>query len=114
MKEGHYLVRVRIFEASDLIPIEDTGTAQTFAVVECLGKREKTQVVKDTLSPLYDKSFNFEFSGMDKGRLEAGKIKLEVWEYNRFFANELLGSYEIDLTSVYYQPDHQFYRVSKS
>jgi Ca2+-dependent lipid-binding protein len=111
MKEGNYLVRIRLFEASDLKPIQATGSADTFAVVEALGIRQKTAVKKMTTSPLYDKSFNFEFPNMDKHKLENAKIKIEVWEYYRFLPNELLGSYEIDLTSVYYKPYHQFYRV---
>ena len=111
MKEGNYLVRIRIFEGSDYKPIEANGSAQTFVVADVLGVRNKTPVIKDTLSPLYDKSFNYEFTNLDKGKLEAGKIKIEVWEYNRFFPNELMGSYEIDLTTVYYQPHHQYNRV---
>lgn len=111
MKEGNYLIRIRVFEGSDIKPIEATGSADTFIVVEAMGKRQKTQVVRETLNPLYDKSFNFEFSNLQKGVLELGKIKIELWDYNRFFANELIGAYEIDLTTVYYQPFHQFHRV---
>lgn len=105
------MIRVRIFEASDIKPIESTGSADTFVVVEALGKRQKTQVARDTLSPLFDKSFNFEFGKLEKGLLELAKIKIELWDYNRFFANDLIGAYEIDLTTVYYQPFHQFHRV---
>ena len=112
MKEGNYLIRLRVFEASDLKPVQATGSCDTFAVVEAMGVRYKTGVIKETTSPLYDKSFNFEFPNLDKGKLESAKIKIEVWERYRFLPNELIGSYEIDLTTVYYKPFHQFYRVN--
>lgn len=106
MKEGNYIVKVRVLEGSDLRPIEWNGSIQSFVVIKIFDGVQKTRVVKDTMSPLFDESMVFEFEFLDKGKLEAAKITIEVWDWNLIFPSELIGSHEIDLSTVYYQPDH--------
>jgi len=112
MKEGSYIIKVRIFEGSDIRPVEWNGSVQAFVVVRLFDQVKQTQVVKDTLSPLFDNSIIFEFNHLTKGQLESAKLVIELWDWNRFMPNELVGNHEIDLSTIYYQENHQFYRVS--
>jgi Ca2+-dependent lipid-binding protein len=111
LKEGNYLINIRILEASDLIPSSSSGVANPLCVVRVIDKTEKTKVMKKTLSPIWDQSFTFEFEGLTKQRLENATITIEVWDHSYFLPTVLIGAYEIDLTTVYFQKHHQYYRV---
>lgn len=66
-------------------------------------------MVKKQLSPVFDKNMFFEFSEMTKGSLETMKISIELMDYTLLLEDEVIGATEIDLTSVYYKPYHQFH-----
>lgn len=68
---------------------------------------KKTKHRKKTLSPLFDRSFNFEFQNLKKSQLESMKITIVIKDKG-FLIDNHLGGYEIDLTSVYFQKNHMF------
>jgi Ca2+-dependent lipid-binding protein len=111
MMEGNYLINIRIWEASDLIPRGTNSYVNPYCIVSVMNRFEKTKVSKKTLSPVWDKSFTFEFSNLKKQDLESAIITVEVFDSQYLVFSESVGKYEIDLTSVYYEQYHQFYRT---
>jgi hypothetical protein len=109
MKEGNYLVNIRVLEASDLIPRSTSGYVNPFCVVTVMDKHETTKTSKKTLSPLWDHNCTFEFSNLTKSQLETATIKIEIFDRQYFVFTESVGMYEIDLSTVYYQRWHQYY-----
>ena len=109
MKEGNYLISIRILEASDLIPVSASGVVNPYCVVSVMNKYDKTKTSNKTLSPLWDHNFVFEFSNLKKGDLETAKITFEVFSREYYVFTESIGKYEIDLSSVYFNKYHQFY-----
>lgn len=109
MKEGNYLVNLRVLEGSELIPKGSASYVNPFCVVYLLDQIRVTKVCKKTLAPLWDENFTFEFSDLKKQILETAKLKIEVYDRQYMVFNELIGTYEIDLTSIYYEKGHSFY-----
>ena len=109
MKEGNYLITIRILEASDLIPISASGVVNPYCVVSLRGDHKSTFVERKTLSPLWDQNFVFEINNLKKGDLETAIIKIEVVSQEYYIFNEIIGTYEIDLSSIYFEKYHQFY-----
>lgn len=74
------------------------------------GVDKRTQRKKKTLSPVWDRTFNFEFHGMKRSELEQAKVELLVIDHNLILPNKIIGAYSIDLTSVYFQENHVFHK----
>lgn len=111
MKEGNYLVNIRIWEASDLIPIGTNSYLNPYCVITLMNKAEKTKVSKKTLSPVWDKNVTFEFFNLKKHDLESAIITVEVFDSQYMVFSQSVGKYEIDLTTVYYEEGHQYDRT---
>jgi Ca2+-dependent lipid-binding protein len=111
MNEGNYLILVRILEGSDLIPSGTNSYLNPFVVVTVRDKVKHTKACKKTLSPLWDQSFTFEFSDLKKSDLQSTIITIELFDEQYFILKESVAKYEIDLSSVYYEKYHQYYRT---
>lgn len=111
MNEGNYLIIVKVLEGSDLIPAGTNTYLNPFCVVTVRDKVFTSKTCKKTLCPLWDETFTFEFSDMKKSDLESTAIRIEVFDQQYFVLRECIGSYDIDLSAVYYERYHQFYRT---
>lgn len=109
MAEGNYIVNVKVIEAHDLIPHFEATYVNAFCTVSIRDSIKSTDVVKKTLSPLWDKNFNFELNNVTKGELEFLTLTFEVFDQRFPFMSHSIGKYEIDLSSVYFQKHHQYY-----
>lgn len=109
MKEGNYLINIRVLEASDLIPPDSNSFVSPFCVVYVMDQHQHTKTAKKTLSPLWDQSFAFELKDLTKGQLESATITFEVYDKQYYVFSKLIGKYEIDLSTIYYQKYHQYY-----
>ena len=69
---------------------------------------QTTHQRKRTLSPLWDKQYNFEFVHLTKTQLETMKIQFNVMDKNLLVFDSHLGGYEIDLSTVYFNENHMF------
>ena len=80
--------------------------------VDIMNQKKYTKPKKKTLSPLFNEVFFFRLKGMDKEQLETMTIKLTVLDKNSFIAKDsIIGSYELDLTSVYFSLNHELYQI---
>jgi len=125
---GDYRVLVRILEANDLFPkIEEKGmikdlfkaynnkegSANPYVTIELLDKVKKTTIKKKTLNPIYNEQFYFEFKDLIMSQLEEASIIFRVMDYNLPpAADTLIGTFEVDLTTIYFSPGHQIPQAS--
>jgi len=54
------LLEVKVIEAEDVIAADRGGTSDPYAVVEFQGIQKKTKVIKKSLTPKWNESFQFE------------------------------------------------------
>jgi Ca2+-dependent lipid-binding protein len=111
MMEGNYLINIRIWEGSDLIPIGSNSYLNPYCIINVMNKFSRTKTSKKTLSPVWDQSITFEFSDLKKQDLETAIITIDVFDSQYLVFSKQVGRYEIDLTTVYYEQYHQFYRT---
>jgi len=90
---------VKIFEARDL-PVMDRKTKLTDAFVEVQfgDKSEKTDIIKHSLNPSFNKSFRFDVS--DDKVLQDLPLRIIIWDYDVVSSNDIIGTIYIDLTSL--------------
>jgi len=62
------LLKVKVVKADDIIAADRGGTSDAYAIVDFQGLKRQTQVVKKSLTPNWDESFEFE-CGRPNGRL---------------------------------------------
>lgn len=66
-----------------------------------------------TLNPVFNEKFFIDLPGLTKQELEEGSIVFSVFDYHNIIqAPSLIGSFEIDLTSIYFSPGHELYRTT--
>jgi hypothetical protein len=88
------------------------GSANPFVRVEFLDMKKEGQYKKKTLTPVFNEQFFFE-KKMNKAELEEASIILTVLDHNGPFQKDtVLGSFELDITSVYFSPNHELYQAT--
>ena len=123
MVKGDYRVKVRIYEANDLIPAKAGGlaavtnmfgksAADPMVRVELHGQKKYTKPKKKTLSPLFNEVFFFRLKNLDKEQLETMTIKFTVLDKNSWAVKDsIMGAYELDITSVYFSLNHELFQI---
>lgn len=80
--------------------------------VELNGKRRRTKVKKGQLSPVFNQMFTFKLSDMKKQQLKDLTMTITALDKRTFaFKNPIIGQYQLDVSSVYFSLDHEFYRT---
>jgi hypothetical protein len=110
VKEGDYTIQVHIIEVADIKGYNASGLSDPFCVLEVFGQKQKTRVIKESSQCFFDETFYFNFKDVKREQLAEGSLKVTVYDHNWFRANELIGQYQIDLQTVYNNPDHEMYR----
>jgi hypothetical protein len=123
LKPGDYRIMVRLFEANELktksgsIGMKLLGgkgnTANPYVRVDIGEQSKQTKHQTGTLSPVFNEQFFFEFPKMIRPQLEETSIVFTVLDYNGHVVKDnILGTFEIDLTSVYFSLGHEVYQTS--
>lgn len=80
--------------------------------IEINGLKKMTKFKKRTLSPLWNEVFFFNLRNMTPQQLETMSIKFTVLDRNSWIARDsIIGSYELDLTSVYFALNHELFQI---
>jgi hypothetical protein len=113
---GDYVCHIHIIEARDLKAKDDNGSSDPVVTVDAFGHSESTQVKKNCLSCVFDRTFSFELKNMTRESLQAGSINISCWDVD-FFSKDLIGSFSTDFDTVYFHKDnkngkfsHEIYR----
>eukprot|EP01059_Diplonema_ambulator_P010954 TRINITY_DN20961_c0_g1_i1.p1 TRINITY_DN20961_c0_g1~~TRINITY_DN20961_c0_g1_i1.p1 ORF type:complete len:1112 (+),score=343.57 TRINITY_DN20961_c0_g1_i1:92-3427(+) len=92
-------VKIKIVAARDL-PIMDTQSHLTDAYVQVKHKEQsrKTEVVKRTLQPVWDKILEFEIADFEE--LQEEPVEIRVWDHDTWTADDLIGTVFLDLNTI--------------
>merc|ERR1712228_46425 len=107
LKKGDYTVQVYVIEARDLVGVGGGNMADPVCRVEVMGKKYATQIVKRSLSVLWDEIFVFELRGKELDELRRASIKFSVYDANAVRSDVLIGSFTFDLSEVYHREHHE-------
>ncbi|KAA6377348.1 MAG: hypothetical protein EZS28_027125, partial [Streblomastix strix] len=86
--------KVTVIGVSDIIPMDIGGKSDPYVKVIFAGQEQQTNKVSNTLNAEYNQTF--EFKG-DESQIQDGQVTLELWDYDRFTSNELVGKVQIPL-----------------
>ncbi|XP_002710810.3 fer-1-like protein 6 isoform X2 [Oryctolagus cuniculus] len=102
IKSQNYQIAITIIEARQLV-----GENIDPVVIIEIGDEKKQSTVKEgTNSPFYNEYFVFDFVG-PQVHLFDKIIKISVF-HHKLIGSVLIGSFKVDLGTVYNQPGHQF------
>uniref|UniRef100_A0A8D0AGF7 Fer-1 like family member 4 n=1 Tax=Sander lucioperca TaxID=283035 RepID=A0A8D0AGF7_SANLU len=106
LRSGYFTVNVNILEAQKLV-----GVNISPAVFIRVGDQKKhTATQKSTNCPFYNENFQFEFQATPQILFDK-VIEIKVFHRRTLaFLMTHIGSFKIDISTVYNQPDHRFYQ----
>lgn len=107
-KKGDYSVHIFLEESKGLLPSSSDRSFNPVISIKCFDKIKCTRKLKDittSATSLWNEHIYFSKLGCSITELETSKILIEVLD-SRSFKNNLIGSYELDFTYVYFQPKH--------
>lgn len=85
-------------------------TADPVCIIEVMEQKKSTAIHKDSLNVLFDERITYNFENLDPKKLAQGKISIEVYDSNMIRSNQLIGSFEFDLQTIYYSEHHELYQ----
>jgi len=110
IENGDYQVQVHVIEARELKAKDLEGTSDPVVYVKCLGETQTTEVKEKCLNCVFDELFIINKRDMDKEDFDESLLKLEVMDADSLTRNDLIGSYTVDLSWIYFRPRHELYR----
>ena len=106
IKKGDYLIHIFIQEARNL-RMKGSDTVDAIIEVNCFGKKYTT--VKEDVGPNasvhWSEHIFFEPKGLSERDVQGGKFQIRILD-QQMFKNAVVGSYEMDLSYVYFQEKH--------
>lgn len=104
------MVQVHVIEARDLKARDFGDTSDPVVVVKCGTQKRATKIHKKCFSAVFDEVIVFEFKDLEPAEVEQMKVSLQVFDANVMLRDVLIGGYEFDLSTIYSQKYHEFYR----
>nr|XP_030122517.3 fer-1-like protein 6 isoform X2 [Taeniopygia guttata] len=102
MKSQNYQIAITIIEARQLVG----ENIDPVVIIEIGDEKKQTTVKEGTNAPFYNEYFVFDFVG-PQVLLFDKIINISVM-HNKLLGSVLIGSFKVDLGTVYIQPGHQF------
>ncbi|XP_043544464.1 fer-1-like protein 6 isoform X2 [Chiloscyllium plagiosum] len=101
-KAQHYQIGITITEARQLAGDNIDPTV----IIEIGDEKKQTTVKESTSSPFYNEYFVFDYIGPSEILFDR-IIRLSVW-HSKLIRGTLIGSFKLDVGTVYNEPGHQF------
>ncbi|XP_039383744.1 fer-1-like protein 6 [Mauremys reevesii] len=102
IKSQNYQIAITIIEARQLVG----ENIDPVVIIEIGDEKKQTTVKEGTNAPFYNEYFVFDFIGPQMHLFDK-IIKISVM-HNKLIGSLLIGSFKVDLGTVYNQPGHQF------
>lgn len=107
-----YLCQVTIIEARELTTEDPTETCDPFVKVTCGNLlSQATTCEESSTNPCWNQSFTFSDLHLTEYELETWELKIEVYDYNAFTRNRMIGGYSIGLSTLHRNSNHEFYNI---
>ena len=114
--EGDYNIQVHLLDLEDLALHKSGSKPSPMVFVECLGKRFHSRPLYQVTFEFLDEIFYFRMKDLKKEQLREARIRITVVDHywfdvlKRGWLDSIIGVYQIDLLSVYYNKDHELHR----
>ncbi|MES1914224.1 MAG: hypothetical protein MHM6MM_006322, partial [Cercozoa sp. M6MM] len=110
LKNGDHIVQVHVIEGRELRGLGRGDMSDPCVKVEVLDKKRSTRIHKRQANAYFDEVLVFEFAGLTVTELQQAKIKITTVDANTLLRDSEIGSFEFDVSSVYFQEGHEIYR----
>ena len=97
---------ITVFEAKDIIPKTNLSSPNTFVVFSVEGKKQKSNIIENSLNPQYFEDFTFPISKRGE------TLRVELYE-NTDLENQLIGYVDIDLVLLEHQQKTEIWYALK-
>ncbi|XP_077334191.1 dysferlin isoform X5 [Lithobates pipiens] len=92
---NRYHLRCYLYQARNLIPMDEDSFSDPYAIVSFLHQSQKTLVVKNTLNPTWDQTLIFHeieiFGGPEMIAEVPPSIVVEIYDHDTYGADEFMG-----------------------
>ena len=106
------MCQITIVEARHLISEESSGTVDPFVKITCgNAPPQATTCETATTNPCWGQSFTFSDLKLTDYQLETSELIVEVFHFNAFLRNTLIGAYSIGLSTLHRNQSHEFYNA---
>ena len=107
-----YLVQVTVVEGRYLKGKDASGTSDPYVKIRCGNTEPQITTTKEsTNSATWNQSFTFTDIKLSDLELQLFELIFEVFDYNSFMTDELIGSYSIGLSTMHLNLNHEFYKA---
>jgi hypothetical protein len=87
-------LRVKIISGHELPAMDVVGSSDPYAAVTYAGRKRTTPVIMKNLNPRWAQTYDFPYL---KGSPKAEKLKITVYDWDRFGEHDLIGEVEIEV-----------------
>ena len=109
--DGDYVVQVHIIEGRELNGRGWNAMSDPVISVECMNHKQSTEIKKNCINAVWDSVLFFEFKDLDSQEINEGKCIISAFDANNFTRNVLIGLYEFDLSTIYFNNKyHEIYK----
>eukprot|EP01084_Bolivina_argentea_P233322 393023_1 len=111
LKRGDYVIQCHIIEARDLKGRGWNSMSDPVVIIEVMNQTKSTEIKTNCINAIFDQVLFFEFKELEKQEINEGKCKISVFDANSMMRNVLIGSYEFDLSTIYFSNKyHEVYQ----
>lgn len=110
IQKGDYVIQVHVIEARDLQPRDAGDTSDPMCEIKVMTTKKSTTIHKECLNVIFDERITFDFRALEPEQLNQGKCVIECYDANVLLKNELIGSFEFDLSQIYYRKHHELFK----
>lgn len=100
-----YQLRVHLYQARNLPPADDDGSADPYVVVRCCGQKRTTATIRNTLNPMWYTTVTFDLELLPLHL--APQVVIQVWDWDRFSSNDLMATLRLPMNSHFMIPANQ-------
>lgn len=107
-----YLVSATVIEGRGLKGKDSQGTSDPFVKIYWANWDPQISTrLYETNNAVWNQTFIFDKVSLNRLELETMELIFEVYDYNAFMPNELIGYHSVALSTMYRSMNHEFYRT---
>lgn len=114
LKDGQkeYLVQVTVIEGRYFAAKDSNGMSNPFIKIKCAKLDvQSTDVIYESLNPAWNQNFTFQGLMLSENEIQTSELEFAAYSKNRFFGNDLIGKFAINLSTLYKNKNHEYFNA---